>query len=257
MAAENKTELPSGSVDGIPKDADESVKAAKWGTTGAFPFEVATRAPNRSDALKTVSDMLESRGVKVVGQKIEKNGSISMNLKLPDGGESEIVVADQHRPLPNSESEIWYKKGIGFLKAAMVIEFTGEDKKEMLVKLSNLPPEFEIKDVEIEVEKRKLVLKLITELEENRELVRSEELPVDATGSAVSTLMEGRTLVLKFTLEKPKPEEKPKSIISKIWRFAKGAVKKAGPACVAVGAKMGFDEMNNDEPNAEPEAEQE
>ncbi|KAL9411505.1 hypothetical protein AB3S75_045162 [Citrus x aurantiifolia] len=136
----------------------------------------------------------------------------------------------------------------------MVIEFTGEDKKEMLVKLSNLPPEFEKKDVEIEVEKRKLVLKLITELEENRELVRSEELPVDATGSAVSTLMEGRTLVLKFILEKPKPEEKPESIISKIWRFAKGAVKKAGLACVAVGAKMGFDEMNNDEPNAEPEA---
>lgn len=256
MADENKTNLPSASVDAIPKDtlADESVKVEKWGTTEVLPFQATARAPNRSDALKTVSDMLESRGVKVVGQKTEKNGSISINLELPDGGESEIVDADQHQPPPNYEWEIGYKKGIGFLKAPMVIEFTGEDKKEMQVKLSNLPPEFEKKDVEIEVEKRKLVLKLITDLEENRELVRSEELPVDATGSAVSTLMEGRTLVIKFILEKPKPEEKPKSIISKIWRFAKGALTKAVPACLVMCGKVVLDETNNDEPNAEPEA---
>ncbi|KAL9411496.1 hypothetical protein AB3S75_045155 [Citrus x aurantiifolia] len=66
--------------------------------------------------------------------------------------------------------------------------------------------------------------------------------------------MEGQTLTVTIALEKPKPEEKPKSS-SKIWRFAKGALTKAVPACLVMCGKVVLDETNNDEPNAEPEAE--
>ncbi|KAK9177680.1 hypothetical protein WN943_026869 [Citrus x changshan-huyou] len=257
MADENKTNLPSASVDAIPKDtlADESVKVEKWGTTEVLPFQATARAPNRSGALKTVSDMLESRGVKFVDLKTEKNGSISMNFELPHVGEPEIVVADQHQPLPNSEWEI--QKVIRFLNATMVIEFPGGDNKVMVVKVFNLPPEIEKKDVATKVENGKLVIELNTVqpvLEEYGKIKKFAELPVDATGSAISSLMEGQTLTVTIALEKPKPEEKPKSS-SKIWRFAKGALTKAVPACLVMCGKVVLDETNNDEPNAEPEAE--
>lgn len=254
MATENKTKLPSGSVDAIPKDAstDESVKATKWGTTGASPFQATARFPNRSDALKTVSDMLES-GYKVVNMKTEKNGSVSMTFEGPDGGATEIVDADQHQPPPNYEREI--QKVIRFLNATMVTEFPGGDNKEMVVKVVNLPPEIEKKDVATTVENRMLVMELNTVqpvLEEYGKIKKFAELPVDATGSAISSLMESQTLTVTIALEKPKPEEKPKSS-SKIWRFAKGALTKAVPACLVMGGKMGLDEMNNDEPNNEQE----
>lgn len=251
------TNLPSGSVDPIPKDAsaDEFVKATKSGTTGAFPFQATTSTPNPPSVFKTVFDMLESSGYKVVNLKSEKNGSVSMNFELPDGGVTEIVDAHQNQPLRNYEWEIENQKVIRFLNAPMFIEFPGGDNRVMVVKVVNLPPEIEKKDVAITVENRKLVMELNTVqsvLEDYGKIKKFAEMPVDAIVSSISTLMEAQTLTVTIALEKPEPEEKPRSS-SKIWRFAKGALTKAVPGCLLVGGKMGFDEMNNDEPNAEQE----
>ncbi|KAL9411506.1 hypothetical protein AB3S75_045163 [Citrus x aurantiifolia] len=239
MAAQKITNLPSGSVDAVLKDAeaDEFVKARKSATTGAFLFQPTTSTPNRPHAFKMVSDWLESRGYKVVNTKTEKDGSVSMNFELPDGGAPEIVDAD-------CEWEIKNQTVIRFLNAPMLTEFPGGDNKVMVVKVVNLPAEIEEKDVAITVENRKLVMKLKTVLEDCG-IQKFKELPDGVTVSAISTLMEDQTLTVTVALEKQDPKKKPKSMTSRIKR----ALNRAWPAFLAIGAKMGFDAATNDDAN--------
>ncbi|KAL9411500.1 hypothetical protein AB3S75_045159 [Citrus x aurantiifolia] len=237
----------SGSVDIIPIDAaaDEVVKAMKGKTTAAFSFQASTSNPNRSDALKTVSDMLESSGYKVVDMKTEKNGSVSMNFELPDGGAPEIVESDQHQPLRNYDREIENRKVIRFLNAKMFTEFPGGDNKEMVVRVVSLPAGIEKKDVAIAVENRNLVMELSTMLEDYGRIEKRAELPHGMTGSKIEILMEDQTLIVTVALEKAEPEEKPKSMTSKI----KGALAKAWPSCLVVGAKTGYDAITGGDAN--------
>ncbi|KAL9408921.1 hypothetical protein AB3S75_047329 [Citrus x aurantiifolia] len=118
MATEKMTNLPSGAA------ADEVAKALKGKTSGDFSFQATTSTPNRFNALKVVSDMLKSSGYKVVDMKTEKNGSVSMNFKLPDGGAPEIVESDQHQPLRNYDREIENRKVIRFLNTKIFTEFS-------------------------------------------------------------------------------------------------------------------------------------
>ncbi|ESR34370.1 hypothetical protein CICLE_v10005289mg [Citrus x clementina] len=237
----------SGSVDIIPIDAaaDEVVKAMKGKTTAAFSFQASTSNPNRSGALKTVSDMPESSGCKISSLNTEKNGSISVNVQLPDGGAPEIVESDQHQPIRNYEWVIENRKIICFLNAKMFIEFPGGDNKVMVVRVVDLPAGIDQNDVAIAVENRYLVMVLNTMLEDYGKIEKRAELPDGVTGSEIEILMEDQTLIVTVALEKAEPAEKPKSMISKI----KGALAKAWPACLVVGAKTAYDEITGGNAN--------
>ncbi|KAL9408925.1 hypothetical protein AB3S75_047333 [Citrus x aurantiifolia] len=162
-----------------------------------------------------------------------------------DAAAPEIVESDQHQPLRNYDWEIENRKVIRFLNAKMFTEFPGGDKKEMVVRVVSLPAGIEKNDVAIAVENRNLVMELNTMLEDYEKIEKHAELPDGVIVSKISTLMEDQTLTVTVALEKAEPAAKPKSMISKI----KGGLARGWPGCLAIGAKMGFDEIADDDAN--------
>lgn len=237
MAAK-MTKLPS---DTIAKDAptDEFGKDMKGKNIGGFssPSEASASTPEvLGQVLDRCRKSFKGANLKL---KNEKDSSISIIGELPDGGAPEIV--------PAFDPEIEAKKAVFFLKAPMSTEFSGGDnKKEMVVKVFDLPPLIDRNDMVIGLEDRRVVIELKNEVKDYGKIEKFAELPDGVTASRIWTVMQDTILTVTVALDvNPKPGKKPKSIISKI----RGALPKAWPACFAIGGKMAYDAITNDGAN--------
>ncbi|GAY61170.1 hypothetical protein CUMW_207740 [Citrus unshiu] len=235
-----KASLPAAKMEDVKIDIDDKVLTITRELTSA------DRGTILRPVLKVSKNFDLPDGVKRSNFKSTsmEDGVLTVTFTR-DAAAPGIVESDQHQLIRDYEWEIENRKIIRFLKAKMFTEFHGGHNKVMVVRVVSLPAGIEKKDVAIAVENGNLVMKLSTMLEDYGKIEKRAELPDGATVSKISTLMEDQTLIVTVALEKAEPEEKPKSMISKI----KGALAKAWPGCLVVGAKTGFDAITDGDAN--------